>query len=461
MTFAEWRTLVKIAYQGGEPTQASLMRAVTDGARAITVRDVESDLALAKSYRDSFRDAKVGLAGTRITTDLAEVKTTVRALMPIDDDTVAIDAILDNAIAAAYDDLNGVADRFDSLLVEAACELQRHVSFFTTRQENSYLENSTGVSNEAFISKVAPPAGMRLSQMWYGRYYAALAEGVTYAAGDFVESNGRIYKVVTGGVLEEGELADGLTSTNGDDEALGDLVFIYNSPVILVPARSYRWADRALLRAGRFSGGALYSLSDQLDELWFYPPLGDSNRFVMEWVGFKDEWEDADEVTFDAKAAACAAHFIRSNLLREIASDAQRSAAEFALYQRELRGCVVDNEQREAGMTSEVAAYNYWGSCWPGCRPCRSTGGGGGSGTIFSLTSGFSDLITTLAQLAALATASAELPIYLTFWNSEVGDSGALQTWKLIAGTAATAPGIQRPNDYADGTNEKVWILVG
>jgi hypothetical protein len=456
MTFAEWRTLVKIAYQGGEPTLAALMRAVTDGARAITVRDVESDLPLAKSYRDSFRDARAALAGTRITTAIADVKTTVRGLMPIDDDTDAIDAILDNAIEAAYDDLNGTADRFDALLNEVAVELQRHIPFFTTRHENSYLQNSTGVTNEAFVSKVAPPAGMRLTQMWYGPYVAALAEGVTYEAEDYVESNGRIYEVVTGGVLGEDELGDGLTSTDYDDEALGDLVFRYLRPVILVPARAYVWADRARLRAGRFSGGPLYTLSEETDELWFYPPLGDDNRFVMEWVGVKESWEDADEVTFDAKAAACAAHFIKSHLLREIVSDSRRSAEAFALYQRELRGLVVDNDQRQAGMTSQVAAYNYWGSCrW---SPCRISTSGGGSGSTVSTVSGFSDTITTLDLLAAVPTEDLDVPVFLTWWNA---DLETLVTYRLIAGTSATAPGIQRPNDYADGTNEKIWVAVG
>lgn len=455
MTFAEWRTLVKIAYQGGDPDTDALMMAIKDGARAVTVRDVESDLPLAKSYRDTFRDARYEMAATRITDDVATVVTAVKLLMPIDDDTEAITGILENAIKSAYNMFNGSADRWDALLIEAAVEMQRHVSFFTTRHENSYLQNSTGVTNDAFFSKVTPPAGMRLTQMWYGPYVAALAEGVTYEDGDYVESNGRIYEVVVGGVLGEDQLGDGLTSTDYDDEALGDLAFRFLRPVILVPARAYVWADRARFRAGRFSGGPLYTISDETDELWFYPPLGDDNRFVMEWVGVKEEWEDTDEVTFDAKAAACAAHFIRSNLLREIVSDSRRSAEAFALYQRELRGLVVDNEQRQAGMASQVAAYNYWGGCRWG--PCRVTTSGGGSGTTVSTVSGFSDTITTLDLLAAVPTVDLDVPVFLTWWNA---DLETLVTYRLIAGTAATSPGIQRPNDYADGTNEKIWVAV-
>lgn len=457
MTFDEWRDLVKAAFQGSEPTEDQVMLVVKDGARAVMARDVESDLALAKSYRDSFKDGRFDVSSYRIE-DVNAFVALVTPLMPVDDDTEAMADALENALKASAQKINDDADRWDALLIEAAVEMQRHVPFFTTRQENAYLKNSTGVVNEAFISRVAPPAGMRLTQMWFGKYYEALAEGTEYDAGDYVESNNRIYKVVTGGVLEDGELDDGLTSTDGDAEALGDLVFQYYAPVVLIPARNYPWIDRARLRAGKFSGGPLYALSDQADQIWFYPPLDDDHRFVMEWVGLKDSFEDDDEVTFDAKAAACAAHFIRSALQREILGDSRKSAEEFAFFQRELRGLVLDCEQREQGMSNRVAAYQYWGRCWPGCVPCLGGGSSSGGGTVFSLTSGFSETVNTLVQLAALATVSADVPIYLTFFNTDVG---ALQTWKLQAGTAATAEGIQRPTDYADGTNEKIWVLVG
>lgn len=457
MTFAEWRTLVKIAYQGGEPTTASLLRAVADGARAVTVRDVESDLALARSYRDSFAKARVGMAGTRITDEIATVLTSVKTLMPIDNDTEAIEAIVDNAIEAAYDEVNGTADRFDALLVEAAVELQRHVPFFQTRHENSYLQNSTGVTNEAFISRVAPPAGMRLGQMWYGHYHEALAEGTEYEAEDLVESNGRIYEVLADGSLADGALGDGLTSTDGEAETLGSMSFRYLKPVVLVPARDYRWVDRARLRAGRMTVGPCYTLSDQADQLWFYPALDDTHRFVMEWVGIKEDWEDGDEVTFDAKAGAAAAHFIRSNLVREMLDDQRGAAAAFALWQRDLRGLVVDDQDRHTGTTAQVAAWDFWSRCGWGCVPCGTTSGGGG-GVVASLTSGFSDTVTTLEELAALPTTATDVPIFLSWWNEE---TETLVTYRLIAGTAETGPGIQRPDDYNEATNAKIWVGVG
>lgn len=371
MTFAEWRTLVKIAYQGGEPTSALLMRAVADGARAITVRDVESDLPLAKSYSNSFREWKANLAGTRITDDIATVLVTVRGLMPIDDDTAAIDAILINAITSAYDDINGVADRWDALLVESAVEMQRHVPFFQVRQITTYLDDSDGVTTEGFVSKIPLPDTARVQQLWFGHYYAELTYDVEYAADDIVISNGRAYKVVTGGTLTIYEIGAGLTSTDASEtEDLGDLVFRYYIPERDYPVRPIGWNQRNVIFAGDFTGGPLYSQPPQSDELWLFPALDSTHRFDLEWVGVTEEFEDSDEVTFDAKAAAAAAHFIRSFLAREITQDLRASSDELVLFQRDLRGLVIDNEQREQGMPVNVAPYD-WRRRW---RCCGTSG---------------------------------------------------------------------------------------
>jgi hypothetical protein len=460
MTFAEWVELVKTAYQGSEPTHDELIMAIKDGARAVLVRDVESDLVLAKSYRDTFAEAKADLAGTRIADDIATVVAEVKTLMPIDDDTEAVVAMLENAIKAACNGLNGVADRFDALLIEAALELQRHVPFYQSRHENAYLKNSSGVEAEAFVSTITPPAGMRLSQIWYGHHYDALAEAVTYAAGDFVESNRRIYICRTGGTLLAGQLGAGLTSINYADEEIGEgLVFQFYRPKILVPVRNYPWVDRARMRTGRMGVGPVYALSPQTDKLWFYPALDDDHQFVMEWVGIKEEWEDSDEVSFDAKAAAAAAHFIRSHLRREVVDDPRGSAAEFALWQRDIRGLVVDDQQRKTGTTTEVAAYDYYrrAGC-VGVLACRVSSGGGGSGSALSTTSGFSSTVTTLDLLAAVPTTNLIVGSFISFWNEDVE---AMVTYRLIESTdAENRPGTVWPLDHDATSNAKAWLAV-
>lgn len=367
MTFGAWSTLTKVAYQGGEPVTASLMRAIADGARAVLVRDVESDLALAKSYRTSFDEANFSMAGTRITDSLPTVIAAVRALMPIDSDTAAADAILDNAIESAYDRFNGVADRWDALLVEAAIEMQRHVPFFHARQVTTYLEGGAGVTAVGFISRVALPEDARIQQLWYGRYVAELEPDVAYEADDYVTSNGRVYKVITGGTLTIYDIGDGLTSTDREDESLGDLVFQYFEAERDWPVRKIDWNQRNVLMAGDFSGGPLYAFPPEQDQIWMFPALDADHRFDLEWVGIAQSYEDSDEVTFDTKAAACAAHFIRSHLLREIMKDQSGSAQAFALFQRDLRGLVVDCEQRDQGAPVSVAPYDWRRRLWGWC----------------------------------------------------------------------------------------------
>lgn len=453
MTFEEWRAEVQLAYSGGDATEKQLRRVVADRVRSEMARHVESDLALANSYRTSFRDGLFEIAGTRITEDLSALNAAIREIARVEDDTAAVSVAMDEAIEAAYDDVNGAADRWDALLIEAALELQQHIPFFTGRQTTTYIADTADIVHEGFYSRIAPPAGMRFGAMFFAPYVAPLAAG-TFVAGDLVESNGRIYEVTIGGLLDESDLEDGLTSENGDGEVLGALTFAFIRPVIFVPVRPFPWADRARLRAGFFSGGPLYTMSEQADQLWLYPSLKDGGyQFIMEWAGVKDTFDDADEVTFDKKAAACAAHYIKSTLAGEIAGDLKKQSTEFALFQRDLRGLLIDAEQRTQGVGNQMPEFNYFGPCMPTWLPLRGASGA----TSTNTGGGFSD-ITTLTELAAITTADTDLGTIIAFWNA---DAGQLQFWRLEETTAATGPGIQRGDDYEDGTNERAWVLLG
>jgi hypothetical protein len=74
-----------------------------------------------------------------------------------------------------------------------------------------------------------------------------------------------------------------------------------------------------------------------------------------------------------------------------------------------------------------------------------------GSGPSASIDTG----ITSLADLAAVATVNLIAPA-LRYWVQ--ASDGTSQTWQLLASTAATSEGVQRPNDYNDLTNAKVWF---
>lgn len=63
--------------------------------------------------------------------------------------------------------------------------------------------------------------------------------------------------------------------------------------------------------------------------------------------------------------------------------------------------------------------------------------------------------IQSLTDLAAVSTIHLTPPVIRAWINA---DDGTEQVWRLLANTAATTDGIQRPNDYDDVTNAKVWF---
>lgn len=65
--------------------------------------------------------------------------------------------------------------------------------------------------------------------------------------------------------------------------------------------------------------------------------------------------------------------------------------------------------------------------------------------------------ITSLVDLAAVSTAGLTVPAIRGWVETS---TGLAQAWRLVASTAATADGVQRPNDYNATTNAKVWFLA-
>lgn len=362
MTWGEFKAGVRTAYwTAGSPTDAQKYRAIADYAHSLFVRQTESDLPLAKSFSDSYGILKLRLAGSRLTGTDDQVKAAVRALLPVDADTDGAQDMLDNAILQARDDFNGTDDRFDVEILNCAIDLQRHVSFYEGRNETVYTSESAGISNQGFITKVDLPADFRIQQVWTARLHDALAADVAYEAGDIVESNGRAYKVIVGGTLTSEQIGYGLTSQDGaDTETLGDLEFKYHCDLRLIPVRELKWGNREILFAGRYKGGPIYVISPQFEKLWLYPPLIDDGHFFMlEWTSVKTEFDDADVVTFDAQAIQAAAQFVRAILAKDGADDGKAAASALALYQANLRKCVIDNQARETGTTSTTSDLLY------------------------------------------------------------------------------------------------------
>ncbi len=62
--------------------------------------------------------------------------------------------------------------------------------------------------------------------------------------------------------------------------------------------------------------------------------------------------------------------------------------------------------------------------------------------------------ITSLVDLAAVATVDLVPPVIRAFVNS---DTGAEEVWRLLVSTAETGDGVQRPTDYTAAA-PKVWF---
>lgn len=373
-TWADFVAAVKVAYWiGGEPSDAYKYRAIADLAHSIFVRQVESDLPLAKSFENSYNALKVSLAGSRIVATLPTTITAVKLLLPVDavTDTNAdgSTAILDNAIELARNDFNGMANFFDAHLINAAMDLQRHVPFYQGRNETIYTRDTDGISNQGFVTQVSLPADFRIQAVWAAKFHTALVEDVAFAEDDIVESNGRFYKVTTGGTLTTGQLGDGLTEQQaGIEETLGDMTFEYHCDLKAIPVRKFPWADREAIFSGRMSAGPLYTVSPQFDKLWLYPALVDGLQyFMLEWVGIKTSYEDTDAVTFDILAAQAAAQYIRTMLAKDAAGDGKTAAGALQMYQKLVRDAVIDNQARATGTTvteSELLAMNLGRVPW-------------------------------------------------------------------------------------------------
>lgn len=71
------------------------------------------------------------------------------------------------------------------------------------------------------------------------------------------------------------------------------------------------------------------------------------------------------------------------------------------------------------------------------------------------MSSGTSNLITSVAMLATLPTLNRRVGELLQFWNTA---SESLVTYRLTATTTPTGAGVQRPTDYNAITNAKAWV---
>ena len=79
--------------------------------------------------------------------------------------------------------------------------------------------------------------------------------------------------------------------------------------------------------------------------------------------------------------------------------------------------------------------------------------------SINTVTAAIDPALGAASDLANVATLGVLFPPAMRIFVNSV--TGALEVWKLQTSTAATGPGIQRPNDYNSITNTVVWFKAG
>lgn len=347
-TWTQFKSAVAEAYNpGGNMTELGYA-AVAAYVKSKICREVDGDLPLARSYMNDYEELKRRLAPYAYTANFATTQTAVNTRITVDAQRSAISTFIDAAIQEAMDDLNRFNALYLRMILSAAIDMQRHVVCLCQRQINTYLHSTVGVTNEGHVTKITPPTGSKIITLSYGKYAEPLEEDVAYVAEDRVQSNGRIYEVVTGGTLTAGQLGDGLQSVDGEDETLGSLVFKYIESYDFRPVTPIEWKYRDLLLDNKIAGyGPYYSISPQADELWVYPMLqSDEHQIRMEWNGLKISFADGDATTFDESCVIAAAEYVRAMIQKNADGNTNLAAGSMVTYQSELRRLWLDCQNR-------------------------------------------------------------------------------------------------------------------
>jgi hypothetical protein len=175
-----------------------------------------------------------------------------------------------------------------------------------------------------------------------------------------------------------------------------------------------------------------FSISPHGGQFVITPALNEDTILKVVWDGLKNTFADSDEVPFPVEAAEAVAAYVMWKIMLTVDKNiplAREWEAEYvkkrlALFRDWNEGRFPDGQDEEYhGQTSQP--------------PVDSE-------------------IDSWTELAAIPTT--DLPVgTVKIWVNTA--EGLMKGTQLLAGTDATdtANGIQRPDDYAAGTNEKVW----
>lgn len=191
------------------------------------------------------------------------------------------------------------------------------------------------------------------------------------------------------------------------------------------------WFHRQAMIGGRSPRSYCYSISPTGRSFYIHPILNDETVLKLVWTGLRQDFSDFEDVPFPEEAAEASAAFTKWRILLEVDKRVDLAREQQAIYSQRRLSLYRDfQEKLDAEKKDDV------------------------DGRLLA------DKIRTdlhsWADLAAVPTAAFTPPIIVGFVNQP---GGSLIFVELRDGTDASDPdnGIQRPDDYSPGTNEKVW----
>lgn len=322
--------------------------------KSMIVREVDHDVVLSKSYWNYYTDMRRRLLGYVPTLSVGStLDVAVRILLPVDDERQGIQSYLTQQIKNAYAELTGLNNFLDKTTREAVIDLQSYVQCYRFGEETVYTV--TDVTTQGNLSRGPLPEQGELAEAFLLTQVQDLAENVAYNPGDYVASNGRTYRVIKGGTIITGALGGGLLKTDGQQESIGGLTFIFyygescfRSEIVPLP-----WENRFMLNQlrdgchGDRSSPAMLAIDNEAYSFYVWPKLDATHTLSIFWSGLKFDFADGDHVPLDETAQQAVKEYVLARFYIQIEHD-QREAAMHENMYRELRTrCYVDCSRRK------------------------------------------------------------------------------------------------------------------
>jgi hypothetical protein len=191
-----------------------------------------------------------------------------------------------------------------------------------------------------------------------------------------------------------------------------------------------------------------YTISPQGKTFIIHPLLNTDTRLLLVWQGLKINFAAGDTVPFPEESAEAVAAYVKWRILLEIDKNPQLAQAQYGIFKNARSDLYLDERDK---LSAEKPDEEY--DVGSASAPPTLDAFGAQSVPFLSGITQLSGVDGDVTALSAIPTESLSVN-----YAVEILIGGSLQTWILQTSTAATAAGYQRPNDYSDPGNTKVWI---